>query len=98
MYAQKELRTMGADEIIAVLRDNRKEIEKYGVDRIGLFGSYGKGEQITNSDVDILVKLKKERKTFNNYMDLKFYLEDLLGEKVDLVIAENIKMELRNEI
>jgi predicted nucleotidyltransferase len=31
-------------------------------------------------------------------MDLKFYLEDLLGEKVDLVIAENIKMELRNEI
>ncbi|NLX86177.1 MAG: nucleotidyltransferase family protein [Clostridiales bacterium] len=89
---------MGADEIIAVLRDNRKDIEKYGVDRIGLFGSYGKGEQITNSDVDILVKLKKERKTFNNYMDLKFYLEDLLGEKVDLVIAENIKMELRNEI
>jgi predicted nucleotidyltransferase len=46
---------MGADEIIAVLRDNRKDIEKYGVDRIGLFGSYGKGEQITNSDVDILV-------------------------------------------
>ena len=89
---------MGADEIIAVLRDNRKDIEKYGVDRIGLFGSYGKGEQITNSDVDILVKLKKERKTFNNYMDLKFYLEDLLGEKVDLVIAGNIKMELRNEI
>ena len=89
---------MGADKIIAVLRDNRKDIEKYGVDRIGLFGSYGKGEQITNSDVDILVKLKKERKTFNNYMDLKFYLEDLLGEKVDLVIAENIKMELRNEI
>lgn len=89
---------MGADDIIAVLRDNRKDIEKYGVDRIGLFGSYGKGEQITNSDVDILVKLKKERKTFNNYMDLKFYLEDLLGKKVDLIIAENIKMELRNEI
>jgi len=89
---------MGADEIIAVLRDNRKDIEKYGVDRIGLFGSYGKGEQITNSDVDILVKFKKERKTFDNYMDLKFYLEDLLGKKVDLIIAENIKMELRNEI
>ena len=89
---------MGADDIIAVLRDNRKDIDKYGVDSIGLFGSYGKGEQTANSDVDILVKFKKERKTFDNYMDLKFYLEDLLGKKVDLIIAENIKMELRNEI
>lgn len=89
---------MGADEIIAVLRDNRKDIDKYGVDSIGLFGSFGRSEQTANSDVDILVKFNKERKTFDNYMDLKFYLEDLLGKKVDLIIAENIKMELRNEI
>ena len=42
---KKELRTMGAEEIIAVLRDNKSDIEKYGVDRIGLFGSYSKDQQ-----------------------------------------------------
>lgn len=34
----------------------------------------------------------------DNYMDLKFYLEDLLGKKVHLIIVENIKMELKDEI
>jgi predicted nucleotidyltransferase len=95
---KKELRTMGAEEIIAVLRDNKSDIEKYGVDRIGLFGSYSKDQQTVNSDVDVLVRFKKERKTFDNYMDLKFYLEDLLGKKVDLIIVENIKMGLKDEI
>lgn len=89
---------MGAEEIIAVLRDNKSDIEKYGVDRIGLFGSYSKDQQTVNSDVDVLVRFKKERKTFDNYMDLKFYLEDLLGKKVDLIIVENIKMGLKDEI
>ncbi len=89
---------MGAEEIIAVLRDNKSAIEKYGVARIGLFGSYSRNQQTVNSDVDVLVRFKKERKTFDNYMDLKFYLEDLLGKKVDLIIVENIKVELKDEI
>ncbi|NPV44821.1 MAG: nucleotidyltransferase family protein [Firmicutes bacterium] len=89
---------MGAEEIIAALRDNKSNIEKYGVDRIGLFGSYSRNEQSDGSDVDILVRFKKGCKTFDNYMGLKFYLEDLLGKKVDLVITENIKIELKDEI
>ncbi|MBA1337197.1 MAG: Nucleotidyltransferase [Firmicutes bacterium] len=89
---------MGAEEIIAALRDNKANIEKYGVERIGLFGSYSRSEQSDGSDVDILVRFEKGCKTFDNYMDLKFYLEDLLGKKVDLVITENIKIELKDEI
>lgn len=89
---------MGAEEIIAILRDNKCDIEKYGVDRIGLFGSYSRNEQSADSDIDVLVRFKKEGKTFDNYMGLKFYLEDLLGKKVDLIIAENIKIELKDEI
>jgi hypothetical protein len=53
---------MSAEEIIAALRDEKSNIEKYGVDRIGLFGSYSRNEQSDGSEVDILVRLKKDVK------------------------------------
>jgi hypothetical protein len=72
-----------------------EEIKKYGVKKIGLFGSYTKGRQQVKSDVDILVEFEKSEKTFDNYMGLKLFLEDLLNCKVDLVISETIKPELK---
>ena len=51
-----------------------------------------------NSDVDILVEFEKAHETFDNYMDLKFYLEELFGRKVDLVIIDSIKPALRSNI
>lgn len=71
-----------------------KRIRGYGVRRIGLFGSYNRGEQNENSDVDILVEFEENRKTFDNYMDLKFFLEDLFGFPVDLVMEGTIKPDL----
>lgn len=59
-----------------------EKIRGYGVRRIGLFGSYCRGEQTETSDVDILVEFEDDEKTFDNYMDLKFFLEDLFGLKV----------------
>jgi len=70
--------------------------ERYGVRRIGLFGSCLRGEERADSDVDILVEF--DEKTFDNYMGLKFFLEDRLGRRVDLVIAESIKPRLRDRI
>jgi hypothetical protein len=77
-----------------------KEIERYsdiikgyGVRRIGVFGSVVRGETDTDSDLDLLVEFSE--KTFDNYFGLKFFLEDLFGTKVDLVIAENIKPRLK---
>ena len=70
--------------------------ERYGVRRIGLFGSCTRGEDRPGSDVDILVEF--ERKTFDNYMGLKFFLEDRLARRVDLVIADSIKPRLRESI
>jgi predicted nucleotidyltransferase len=57
-----------------------------------------RGEQQTKSDIDILVEFQKGKKTFNNYMDLKFFLEDLFGCTVDLVISEAIKPQLKSYI
>jgi len=86
------------DKILNLLQTNKMKIKKYGVKRIGLFGSYAKGEQVAKSDIDILVEFEKGKKSFDNYMDLKFYLEELFGCKVDLVINDSIKPSLREPI
>jgi len=70
--------------------------ERYAVRRIGIFGSCTRAEERPDSDVDILVEF--ERKTFDNYMGLKFFLEDHLDRRVDLVIADSIKPRLREAI
>ncbi len=57
--------------------------ESFGVNRIGLFGSYAKGKDTIESDVDILVELKPPYA--KHYFDLLFFLEEKLGKKVDLV-------------
>jgi predicted nucleotidyltransferase len=71
------------------------KIKKYGVKKIGLFGSYIRNEQKAESDIDILVEFEEEKKTFDNYMDLKFLLEDLFNRNVDLVVTEAIKPDLK---
>ena len=82
-------------EILRDILAKREYIRKYGVKRIGLFGSFIRGEQKETSDVDILVEFEKGMKTFDNYMELKFYLEKLLDCKVDLVIADALKPQVK---
>jgi len=87
-----------AEIILGVLENNKNKIGQYGVKRIGLFGSYCKNEQKKESDIDILVEFKKGEKTFDNYMDLKFFLEALFDCTVDLVVKEAIKIDLKSSI
>ena len=65
---------------------------RFGVRTIGLFGSHARGEADRTSDIDILVEF--DEPTFDRYMDLKFFLEDLLGAEVDVVLADTIKPRL----
>ncbi len=81
--------------ILTKLEENKDSIKKYGVKRIGLFGSYTRNEQKPTSDIDILVEFEKGKITFDNYMDLKFFLEDLFKCKVDLVMHDAIKPDLK---
>jgi predicted nucleotidyltransferase len=62
---------------------------RYSVERLGLFGSCARGISHAGSDIDILVEFGEP--TFDHYMDLKFYLEELLGAPVDLVLADCVK-------
>ncbi|HEX3006051.1 MAG TPA: nucleotidyltransferase family protein [Bacteroidales bacterium] len=72
--------------------------QKFGVKRIGIFGSFARGEERESSDLDVLVVFEEGQKTFDNYMDLKFYLEDLFGREVDLVTEKALKPQLKDII
>ncbi|MCK4797508.1 MAG: nucleotidyltransferase family protein [Spirochaetes bacterium] len=71
---------------------------EYGVISIAVFGSYVKNKQRARSDIDLFVELKEDYKTFDNYMNLKFFLEKKLRRKVDVGIKESIRKELKTKI
>ena len=87
-----------SNRIIELINKNQNDIQKYGVKKIGLFGSFLTNKQKSDSDIDILVEFKKGEKTFDNYMDLKFYLENLFKHDVDLVVKEALKVQLKSNI
>ena len=66
----------------------RKQLAFYGVKNIGLFGSFVRGDQTPLSDIDILVEFTPEKHTFDNFMDVVFLLEKILGRKVELITPE----------
>lgn len=100
MYVKKCLEILKAYDEKSKRYSQYTGREKYlkllGVEKLGLFGSAARGEWSQRSDLDFIIVL--ERETFDAYMDIKFFLEDLFGCSVDLVIEENIKPELRAQI
>ena len=78
------------EDIFEQLRKHQKMLESYGVKRCGLFGSFRRGEATENSDIDLLVEFEPELKTFMNFMDLCFFLEDLFGRKVDVLTPQSL--------
>ncbi|UCG70790.1 MAG: nucleotidyltransferase family protein [Thermoplasmata archaeon] len=75
--------------VLDILKKHETEIkEKFGVSKIGLFGSSAREEQNESSDIDILVEF--EEPSFDHFMELSFFLEELLGKSVDLVTTNGI--------
>ncbi|MFA6232889.1 MAG: nucleotidyltransferase family protein [Bacteroidota bacterium] len=88
---------MTADQIIAFLQIHKEEFFRhFSVERIGLFGSFLRGEQTDSSDIDILVVFVHP--TFDHYMDLKFQLEDAFGAQVDLIIEDSLKSRVKPQV
>jgi len=84
------------NDIFKKLAANRSRLKELGVKKLTLFGSYARGSATPESDLDFLVAF--EKKSFDNYMDLKFFLEKLLQSSVDLVIVETLKPRIREQI
>jgi len=86
------------NDILSQLKINQAVISNFGVHRYGLFGSFLKGNQDSESDVDLLVEFDPGRKSFDNFMNLAFFLEDLLGRKVDLLTPESLSPHIGPKI
>ncbi len=82
---------MEKSELIALLRDNMDKIKEFGVKRIGIFGSFVRGEADESSDIDLVIEFKEGKATFKNFGGLVEFLENLLGRKVDILTPAGIE-------
>ena len=87
---------MTPKDIFEKILKNKARIRGFGVKKLGIFGSYAVGRPTKSSDIDVLVDFSE--KNFDNYMDLKFFLELLFKKKIDLVTRAALKPLIRPNI
>jgi len=89
---------MNKQEVLKRLTGNIEEIrQRFSVKALSIFGSIARDEAIDSSDVDVLVVFN-QKASFDAFMDLKFYLEELLGTGVDLVTDKALRLQVRQAI
>ncbi|HUF22479.1 MAG TPA: nucleotidyltransferase family protein [Burkholderiales bacterium] len=88
---------MQSEELISRIRQHKKTLHAMGVKSLEIFGSVVKGEARPDSDLDLLVEFQSPA-TFDGYMDVKLYLEELTGRRVDLVTRAALKPRLKSSI
>lgn len=86
------------ETIFTLLRENKEKLKSLHVKKIGLFGSFLRGANSNESDIDFLVKFEEGKKNFDNFIDLAFFLEKLLQRKVDLLTIEALSPYMKKEI
>ncbi len=69
----------------------------HGVEKLGIFGSVARGEEKSDSDIDILIYFRPEQKKFNSFMQVYDFLESQLGKKVDLITPESLSPFLKEK-
>ena len=90
--------TMSRTDAIDRLKQNAAEIRRrFGVRELSVFGSVARDEAGDTSDVDVLVTFEGTA-DFDRFMDLRFYLEDLLGRRIDLVTDQALRQEMREQV
>jgi predicted nucleotidyltransferase len=89
---------MNRQGVLTRLSEHADEMRKrFSVKAMSIFGSIVRDEAGDDSDVDVLVTFE-QKATFDGFMDLKFYLEELLGRRVDLVTENALRPQMRRAI
>jgi uncharacterized protein len=88
---------MKRDAIIQLLTAHQADLVRFGVRSLALFGSVARDEAGSASDIDLLVEFEGPA-TFDRYVELSFYLEELLGCPIDLITQRSLKPSLRSSI
>ncbi len=88
---------MKRETIHTTLAEHKKELSSFRVKSLSIFGSVARGEETEESDLDLLVEFEG-KPTYDQYMELKFFLEKVLDKEVDLVTKEGLRDKIRPEV
>ena len=86
-------------EIKKILQDEKDKLSGLGINSVGVFGSYARGEEKPDSDIDILVDISADSNiTFFTLVDIEMNLSEKLNRKVDLVFKSGLKPNIGKQI
>ncbi len=77
-----------------MLTAHKAQLTAFGVQEIGLFGSYVRNQACIESDIDLLVDIRKDKKTLRNYLNIVYFLEELFNNKVELVTKQSLSKHI----
>ncbi|MBG6233795.1 putative nucleotidyltransferase [Pedobacter sp. CAN_A7] len=80
--------------LLVLLKANGKKLKSFGVLNLSLFGSFITGRFHADSDVDLLVEFDPQQKSYDNFIELSFFLEDLLGRKVEIITPQSLSKHI----
>lgn len=93
------MKNYSSNEIITYLRKNKSLFyERFGITRIGIFGSFARSEQTLSSDIDMVIEIEKGKKNIHNFLQIKRFLEEELGKKIDLGFEHSLKPIIREKV
>ena len=92
------MKTLNKEEIFKLLNQNKEKLKNYHVKKIGLFGSMLRGDNIKESDIDLIVEFNEGEKNYDNFIELAFLLESLFKKKVDLLTIEALSPYMKHKI
>jgi predicted nucleotidyltransferase len=85
-------------EVLNLLLLNKQKILEYGINSIGLFGSYARNENSEASDIDFIIRFDEGKKNYQNFIHLSFFLSDLFEKKIELLTEESLNPYLKENI
>jgi predicted nucleotidyltransferase len=84
------------------IQSHQSALKLFGAAKLGLFGSFVRGDQKEESDIDFVVEFAEGKKTFRNFINIVYYLEKIMGREVELLtwegMASFVKREAEKEI
>lgn len=87
------------EEVVEYLKKNKSFLyDRFGVTRMGIFGSFVRRAQVASSDIDMVVDIEKARNNIHNFLQLKRFLEKELEKRIDLGFEHSLKPILRDKI
>lgn len=93
------MKPISRNEILSYFGNNKRYfMERFGVIRLGIFGSFVKGEQNAQSDIDVIIEIEEGKRNIHNFLDFKRFLEKELAIEIDLGLESSIKPLIKEEI